>query len=180
MTTSTNIPIEHSEVDPLAVAIDAADAPALLTPPQKKETWTLRIDGSEEVIDFRPSDDTVDDGYGDEDPDITFYVEWSAVSDLTGEELDGEIRHDPVCPVDNPQWESPHELVGGCEENPGVFGSGGGVEITEVDAKSGVYRITNTWDCSVGPVPRETVRYLDADEASEAWVAERAEEEEEA
>ena len=41
--------------------------------------------------------------------------------------------------------QSPHEVVGGLEENPGVWGNGGGVIIHEVCQTCGVHRHTNTW-----------------------------------
>lgn len=43
-------------------------------------------------------------------------------------------------------WRSPHELVGGCKENPGVRGHGGGVIIVEACVRCGCKRTTNTWD----------------------------------
>lgn len=70
-------------------------------------------------------------------------------------------------------WRSPLEVVGGIAENPGVWGHGGGVTITEVCAHCGQYRETDTWaDDGRGGVCR-TVEYRDADDASRAWVEER-------
>lgn len=42
-------------------------------------------------------------------------------------------------------WQSPYELVGGIKENPGVWGHGGGVIITEVCMNCGCARRTDTW-----------------------------------
>lgn len=42
-------------------------------------------------------------------------------------------------------WQSPHEIVGGLAENPGVWGHGGGVTIDEVCAHCGCERRTDTW-----------------------------------
>ena len=42
-------------------------------------------------------------------------------------------------------WQSPQELVGGCDENPGVYGSGGGVTIYEVCMICGCGKVTDTW-----------------------------------
>jgi hypothetical protein len=42
-------------------------------------------------------------------------------------------------------WQSPYEIVGGIEENPGVWGHGGGVTITEVCMHCGCERFTDTW-----------------------------------
>ena len=48
---------------------------------------------------------------------------------------------EPDCP-ESPSghnWESPHELVGGCDSNPGVWGIGGcGVKCTEVCTHCGM------------------------------------------
>lgn len=42
-------------------------------------------------------------------------------------------------------WQSPHAIVGGLRENPGVRGHGGGVICTEVCLRCGCARITDTW-----------------------------------
>jgi len=41
-------------------------------------------------------------------------------------------------------WQAPHDLVGGLEQNPGVFGNGGGVIVHQV-CDCGVWRIRDTW-----------------------------------
>ncbi len=52
----------------------------------------------------------------------------------------------PYCADDHEHdWCSPHALVGGLEENPGVHGHGGGVIITEVCRHCGCKRVTDTW-----------------------------------
>ena len=42
-------------------------------------------------------------------------------------------------------WQSPLQIVGGCRENPGVFGSGGGVKIHQVCILCGCGRVDDTW-----------------------------------
>lgn len=42
-------------------------------------------------------------------------------------------------------WDSPHEIVGGLKENPGVFGNGGGVIVNECCMVCGCKRTTDTW-----------------------------------
>lgn len=42
-------------------------------------------------------------------------------------------------------WQSPHYLVGGIKENPGVLGRGGGVIIDEACMACGCQRTTDTW-----------------------------------
>lgn len=52
---------------------------------------------------------------------------------------------EPVCVGKKPHmWESPEKL-GGCRENPGVWGHGGGVIIHDVCSRCGCKRITDTW-----------------------------------
>jgi hypothetical protein len=70
-------------------------------------------------------------------------------------ELTGEAASETVdCEPDEPDcergstahdWQSPYEIVGGIRENPGVWGSGGGVIIHEVCVICGCGRTTDTW-----------------------------------
>ena len=53
---------------------------------------------------------------------------------------------EPKCTEDKHDWQNPIEIVGGCRENPGVFGSGGGVMIIEVCMHCGCGKHNNTWD----------------------------------
>lgn len=43
------------------------------------------------------------------------------------------------------KWETPHEILGGLKENPGVWGHGGGIVMTEVCMRCGCAKITDTW-----------------------------------
>jgi len=78
----------------------------------------------------------------------------------------------PECTENEHEWESPYEVVGGIKENPGVWGHGGGVVITEVCRHCGCYRVTDTWaqDMSDGQQGLESIEYKPADETSRAWV----------
>jgi len=69
-------------------------------------------------------------------------------------------------------WRTPFGLVGGIEENPGVWGHGGaGVSVTEVCALCGCYRTTHDPGSQRNPdEPIESVRFSPADESSSAWV----------
>ena len=73
----------------------------------------------------------VEDGYVD-----TIVATVTVAIDPTEPECEAAGEHD---------WHSPHEIVGGCKENPGVWGHGGGVVITEVCACCGCERVTDTW-----------------------------------
>jgi hypothetical protein len=72
-------------------------------------------------------------------------------------------------------WRSPHSVLGGLEDDPGVQGHGGGVIITEVCAHCGIYRVTDTWaqDMSTGEQGLTSVEYRDADDDSLEWVEAR-------
>lgn len=84
----------------------------------------------------------------------------------------------PKCCGDSHAWESPYSVVGGIKENPGVFGSGGGVRTREVCRHCGAYMVTDTWatDPYDGSQGHYSEEYLPPDEASIAWVNELNEE----
>jgi len=73
-------------------------------------------------------------------------------------------------------WCSPHKVVGGVRENPGVIGHGGGVLIIEVCRHCGCYRQTNTWaqNPQTGEQGLESVKYIEPDQGSIDWVQEQA------
>jgi hypothetical protein len=53
---------------------------------------------------------------------------------------------EPECKSkDGHEWVSPLAIVGGCKENPGVYGSGGGVTISEACLHCGCKKLTDTW-----------------------------------
>lgn len=72
--------------------------------------------------------------------------------DIDLEELDETLVLVPVDPKvpdcapgqDGHLWESPHAVVGGLEENPGVRGNGAGLLVTEVCTRCGWARVTDT------------------------------------
>lgn len=59
-------------------------------------------------------------------------------------QLSAAQRMAPVCPGAH-DWQSPHSVVGGSADNPGVWSHGGGVVILEVCSRCGIYRRTDTW-----------------------------------
>ena len=69
-------------------------------------------------------------------------------------------------------WRSPHSVLGGIKENPGVWGHGGGAIIKEVCACCGRYKITDTWaqNPENGEQGLTSVEYQDADDDSIAWL----------
>lgn len=70
---------------------------------------------------------------------------------------------EPECDEHEHDWTSPHDIVGGLKENPGVWGHGGGVVITEVCSHCGCQRSTDTWaqDRATGEQGLTSVSYSD-------------------
>lgn len=107
------------------------------------------------------------------------WIDIGARNLVTGE-LDSETvtiePDEPECEGDRDhEWETPYSVLGGCKENPGVCGHGGGVIITEVCAHCGRYRVTDTWAqrMDTGEQGLTSVSFEDADEKSMAWVQRR-------
>lgn len=79
---------------------------------------------------------------------------------------------EPACAGDEHDWRAEHAVLGGLAENPGVWGSGGGVKISRVCAHCGAYQHTDTWATNQadGTQGHTSVSYEAADERSLAWV----------
>lgn len=95
-------------------------------------------------------------------------VEW--VGEYESETL-ATPQHEPDCAEGlEHEWESPIEVVGGIESNPGVWGKGGGVVRTEVCAHCGCERTTDTWaqDSSGRQGLTEVTYETDSDRAASA------------
>ncbi len=68
----------------------------------------------------------------------------------------------PPCePDEEHEWDTPHELLGGNESCPGVYGHGGGVMYTEVCVKCGTSKHVDTWaqDRATGRQGLLSIRY---------------------
>jgi hypothetical protein len=119
------------------------------------------------------------DSLDDDASDRTIYVNVSVINPVTGETASDTVDLDPAEPDcdagHDHDWCSPHDLLGGLAENPGVQGHGGGVIITEVCSHCGVYRSTDTWARrrDTGEQGLREVSYRPADDASLAWAAEQ-------
>lgn len=78
--------------------------------------------------------------------------------------------HTIVIPAEEPpctdshghDWRSPWKIVGGCKQNPGVFGNGGGVIIKEVCHHCGCKKTTNTWAQHNGQQGYRTIEYSES------------------
>lgn len=100
------------------------------------------------------------------DIESTIWFDALVYCEATGEEMTITSTIDPLAPRCSDgdrshDWQRPHEIVGGCESNPGVWGNGGGVIITEVCMSCGCERKTNTWATrpDTGRQGLESVRY---------------------
>lgn len=102
----------------------------------------------------------------DEDDEAIGYpedveIEWAG--NITIPDCDHEDGHD---------WQEPYEVVGGCKENPGVYGIGGAqIRSTSVCSRCGMYRV-HTSASTPGNYPKEPEKYeyRDANERSMEWV----------
>lgn len=93
--------------------------------------------------------------WGDRDHTMWFTIyTWREGIDENGEIVRwDEDTHTITLDPDEPDckdgqehdWQSPHEILGGIEENPGVWCHGGGVIIREVCMHCGCERATDTW-----------------------------------
>jgi len=116
-----------------------------------------------------------DGGWGEitETTWVTVYV-WTEDGDDPDDREGYTIEIDPAepgCTGDDHDWQSPHEIVGGIAENPGVWGHGGGCRIHEVCRHCGAHRHTDTWAQrpDTGEQGLTSVRYEPPDHESLAW-----------
>lgn len=125
-------------------------------PPTATEWVDVRVAALPPDSGLEPGDEWLSEGLRES-------LEWDRVT----------VRIDPEEPecsaTDGHDWRSPHSVVGGVKENPGVWGHGGGVIITEVCRHCGVYRVTDTWATrpDTGDQGLRSVEYRPADERSE-------------
>lgn len=82
-----------------------------------------------------------EDGY-ESQITVTLDPEEPACQPLSEE---AEARRSDSDSEEGHRWRSPHSIVGGCESNPGVWGSGGGVVYHEVCTRCGAGKTTDTW-----------------------------------
>jgi len=115
---------------------------------------------------------------------VRYYVYWT---DEDGEEQNrwekvGIDPPEPKCKSDDGHdWQSPHAIVGGIKENPGVYGHGGGVTIQSVCMRCGCGQLTDTWaqDPEDGEQGLESVRYQEGKYADHELIAQSDDETEE-
>jgi len=127
---------------------------------------TVEADSAEEALEeARENVDAAN--YPGEDGDglrATIWVGVSVRCEETDEHDSDSVRCDPPeprCTESEHDWASPHAIVGGLRENPGVWGHGGGVVVHEVCVHCGCKRTTDTWaqDPTNGRQGLESVSY---------------------
>lgn len=87
-------------------------------------------------------------------------------------EWEGRIEIPKCEHTDGHDWQEPYVVVGGCKENPGVYGiSGARIVSTSVCSRCAMYRV-HTSASILGSYPKEpeSYEYRDADEVSLEWV----------
>lgn len=134
---------------------DEDDNVLILSP----NTWKTSSDSDDYEIEADSSEEAAQqyvDG-GDWDRESTCWVEvkaWRIGLDEDGDEVEIDeefhtITLDPSEPDcldgETHMWKSPFSIVGGIKENPGVWGSGGGVIIQECCMLCGCEKVTDTW-----------------------------------
>lgn len=119
--------------------------------------WTLREEGYDYCRDsiHTSVEDALETARGNvergnySDAEGTIWIDVSVHCEATGESQSTTVQLDedePGCADgEEHEWESPHEIVKGIAENPGVWGKGGGAIIHEVCLRCGCARITDTW-----------------------------------
>ena len=133
--------------------------------------WAADIDDA-----LQAAVDGVDRANYDMDDDGTIWVDALATDMISGESVSETVTLEPEAPDcadgHDHDWQSPHEVVGGDRANPGVYGHGGGVVITEVCRHCGCYRVQDTWAQrrDTGERGLESTTYREADDRSLTWV----------
>jgi hypothetical protein len=113
------------------------------------------------------------DGDNYPDREDTYWVRVRVECPETGEVDSDGVRLDidePECVAgEDHDWRSPHRIVGGIEENPGVWSHGGGIIMEQVCMRCGCARTTDTWaqDPETGAQGLPSVRYEPGKYASE-------------
>jgi hypothetical protein len=171
--------------------IDAGEADKALEIAQERGSLSYVADDGNAEVEYEhaltpeeAAQDYVNDGsWGDVASTtwVNVYV-WAryTVGDVSVDE-DDRSHHkialnpdEPECSEGSHDWRSPYCLLGGLEENPGVWGNAGGVIVKEVCIHCGCKRIRDTWaqDREDGTQGLDSVEYeegaYDADDLGRA------------
>lgn len=154
---------------------------------EERTTWALIEEGEEYCSDFRGTmEEALAEAVSNVDrtnyseAEGTLWIDVEVLCEATGDSDSATVTLEPVAPdcADGHEhdWRSPQSVVGGCDENPGVWGHGGGIFATEVCRHCGTYRTTDTWAqrMDTGEQGLTSVSYREADDESLAWVGRQA------
>jgi hypothetical protein len=153
--------------------------------------WEVRDGQAQDILhDVAPADAEaaieawLTDGDWDTSEGPLYLTAYAYPIDPTTGTADGEGRVDgeatieqdaPDCEGDEEHtWRSPHSVVGGLRENPGVHGHGAGIIAREVCPHCGWYRVYESARQDGSGRYHEATSYAEPDEDSLAWVARRA------
>lgn len=152
---------------------------------EKYETrFRIFDDGSSDIIEAENMDDAKSiaeekwqDGSWDTKCLITVYlqeIDWNDEDVGDREEIEVECGDDPPEPdCDEGQehdWSSPHEVVGGLEENPGVWSTGGTTMVFKtVCSRCGCVKIETDYGVQRNPGACDTVEYDTQNVFALAW-----------
>lgn len=120
---------------------------------RKVKSYEIRIDGEHGgIIDATSAAEALEiakDAVECQDNLSTEWVDVLVRCRETGEEAEETVTVEPTEPECEPgqkhDWQEPHAILGGLEENPGVWGHGGGVTIDSVCMRCGCGRTHDTW-----------------------------------
>lgn len=161
---------------------DAAQRHIVATRPHLLNEWKVMENGyCYDVVSADNVDAALDLAVANFDESVyeserTLWVRIWVCNAVTGETAYVKVTVDPTAPkcTDGHEhaWDSPYSVLGGCKENPGVWGHGGGVIIRMVCSHCGTYRECDTWgqDPETGEQGLDSIEYLDADERSLEYV----------
>lgn len=122
-------------------------------------TWHLLEDGYEyDTCEAATAEDALEiakanvDRGNYSDAEGTLWIDVTVRADETDDYYEEEAsatvqldEEEPSCSADAHDWQAPYEIVGGIQENPGVWGHGGGVIIKKCCMHCGCARVTDTW-----------------------------------
>ena len=103
-------------------------------------------------------------------------IDWDDNDVGDREEIEVECGEDPEEPEcsedeDEHEWESPHDVVGGLKENPGVWSLGGTTMLFKTVCRHcGIFREETHYGSNRNPQQCDTIEYMEPDDDSLEWV----------
>jgi len=150
---------EHG-ADATVQALSLADALELARDWARDGSWDTKCELDVFAVELDPSQDDGRDRRGAEVGERV----WDTVEV-------GSDPEPPACVADEHDWQTPHAVVGGLRENPGVWSAGGTTTTYHyVCAHCGCHRRETLHGAQRNPGQADTIEYSPADDASLAWV----------